>query len=95
MEGTRLLTRMKDTSPRMRKIIMTGYPSLQNAVEAVNRSADAYVLKPFDMESLLKTIKKQLKKQEEERHYSQERVKEFIEMRVKELGQERTVSHRK
>ncbi|MEM4701594.1 MAG: response regulator, partial [Candidatus Bathyarchaeia archaeon] len=60
MEGIELLTRMKDTVPRMRKIIITGYPTLQNAIEAVNRGADAYILKPFDMDKVLATIKEQL-----------------------------------
>jgi DNA-binding NtrC family response regulator len=94
MEGTNLLTKMKDTTPKMRKIIITGYPSVQNAIEAVNRGADAYILKPFDMEKVFETIKEQLKKQEEERKYNQEKVTEFIETRVKEL-EEKTVTHKK
>lgn len=85
MEGTELLTQMKETTPRMRKIIITGYPTLQNAIEAVNRRADAYIMKPFDVKKVLKTIEEQLKKQEEERNYSQDKVAEFIETRVKEL----------
>lgn len=85
MEGIELLTKMKDTMPKMRKIIVTGYPTLNNAIEAVNRGADAYILKPFDVEKVLATIKEQLKKQEEERRFSQEKVAEFIEARVKEL----------
>jgi two-component system NtrC family response regulator len=86
MEGIELLTKIKDTVPKMRKIIITGYPTLQNAIEAVNRRADAYIMKPFDMEKVLTTIKEQLKKQEEEKTYSQEKVAEFIEARVKEAG---------
>ncbi|MGB9853769.1 MAG: response regulator, partial [Candidatus Bathyarchaeales archaeon] len=35
MEGIELLTKMKDTTPKMRKIIVTGYPTLHNAIEAV------------------------------------------------------------
>ena len=95
MEGTKLLTKVKDTMPKMRKIIITGYPSLQNAIEAVNRGADAYVLKPFDMEKVLETIKDQLKKQEEEKRYTQKKVGEFIETRVKELEEEKTITHKK
>jgi DNA-binding NtrC family response regulator len=94
MEGIELLTKMKETVPRMRKIIITGYPTLQNAIEAVNRGADAYILKPFDMDKVLATIKKQLRKQEEERRYSQEKVAEFIETRVKELEAEKAVQKR-
>ncbi|MGB9854880.1 MAG: hypothetical protein ACPLRY_08795, partial [Candidatus Bathyarchaeales archaeon] len=72
-------------TPKMRKIIVTGYPTLHNAIEAVNRGADAYILKPFDVEKVLATIKEQLKRQEEEKRFSQEKVAEFIEARVKEL----------
>jgi DNA-binding NtrC family response regulator len=85
IEGIELLTKMRDTTPKMRKVIITGYPTLQNAVEAVNRGADAYILKPFDMRNVLRTIKKELKKQQEEKKYSQEKVAEFIETRVREL----------
>jgi DNA-binding NtrC family response regulator len=95
MEGTKLLTKVKDTTPKMRKIIITGYPSLQNAIEAVNRGADAYMLKPFDMDKVLETIKDQLKKQEEEKRYTQKKVGEFIETRVKELEEEKNITHKK
>jgi DNA-binding NtrC family response regulator len=93
MEGIELLTRVKDTTPKMRKIIITGYPTLQNAVEAVNRGADAYIMKPFDVEKVLKTIEEQLRKQHEEKQYSQEKVAEFIETRVRELDVENKVMH--
>ena len=85
MDGTDLLLRIRDTVPRIRKIIITGYPTLQNAIDAVNRRADAYIMKPFDVEKVLRTIKEQLQKQEEEKRYSQEKVAEFIETRVHEL----------
>jgi DNA-binding NtrC family response regulator len=94
MEGVELLTRVKNTTPRMRKMIITGYPTLQNAVDAVNRGADAYILKPFDVEKVLKTIEQQLRKQEQEKRYSQDRVAEFIETRVKELDLEKELTHR-
>jgi len=86
MEGTQLLTAMKDTTPKMVKIIITGYPSLDNAVEAVNKNADGYVIKPIDINKLLETVKKHLKQQDETRKYSEEKVKEFIETRAKELA---------
>ena len=85
MEGTELLSAIKETTPKMVKIIMTGYPSLQNAVKAVNKGADAYILKPFKVEDVLKTIKEELKKQRAARKYSEEKVAEFIVTRAKEL----------
>lgn len=88
MQGTELLTRIKDTVPRMRKIIITGYPTVHNAMEAVNRNADAYLIKPFDMGKLLFVIKDQLRKQKEEMDFSQDRITDFIETRVRELEAE-------
>jgi DNA-binding NtrC family response regulator len=85
MEGTQLLTAIEDTTPKMMKIIITGYPSLDNAVEAVNKGADGYVIKPIDTNKLLDTVKKHLKQQDESRKYSEEKVKDFIETRAKEL----------
>lgn len=88
MQGTELLTRIKDTVPKMRKIIITGYPTVHNAMEAVNRNADAYLIKPFDMGKLLFVIKDQLRKQKEEMDFSQDRITDFIETRVRELEAE-------
>jgi len=85
MEGIELLTRMKDTVPKVRKIIITGFPSTENAIDAVNKKADAYILKPVDLEKLLDVIREQLELQEAEKKYSERKVAEFIETRVKEL----------
>ncbi|MDI6905567.1 MAG: response regulator [Candidatus Bathyarchaeia archaeon] len=95
MEGIELLTKMKDATPKMRKIIITGYPTLQNAIEAVNRGANSYVVKPFDMVNVLQTIKEELRKQQEEKKYSQEKVAEFIETRVRELEEEKEISYKR
>lgn len=86
MEGVELLKLMKDSVPRMRKIMVTGFPSLQNAVEAVNRNADAYLIKPVDIDQLLTTVKEQLEKQEEDKKFNEQKVAEFIETRVKEIS---------
>jgi DNA-binding NtrC family response regulator len=86
MEGVELLKLMKDATPRTRKIMVTGYPSMQNAITALNKNADAYLIKPVNVEKLLNTVKEQLQLQEEERQFSEQKVAEFIETRVKELS---------
>jgi len=89
MEGTRLLERLKEHEPKMVKIIITGYASLQNAIEAVNKGADGYVLKPFDATELLAMIEKHLEKQRESMKYGEKKVTEFIETRVKQIELEK------
>jgi two-component system response regulator AtoC len=86
MEGVELLKLIKDAVPRTRKIMVTGYPSMQNAVAALNKNADAYMVKPVDLEKLLNVVKEQLELQENERQFSEQKVAEFIETRVKELS---------
>lgn len=85
MEGVELLKLMKDTVPKMRKIMVTGYPSMQNAIAALNKSADAYLVKPINVEKLLSIVKEQLKIQDSEREYTEFKVAEFIEARVNQL----------
>jgi DNA-binding NtrC family response regulator len=95
MEGIELLTRIRETTPPMIKIIVTGFPSLQNAMEAVNKSADAYLIKPVKIEELLSTIQEHLELQEEAKRYNEERITEFIETRMKELEQRITFNKKR
>jgi DNA-binding NtrC family response regulator len=88
VEGVELLRLMKETVPRTRKIMLTGYPSMQNAIDALNKNADAFLVKPMDVEKLLALVKEQLQSQEDERKLSEEKLAEFIETRVKELSAE-------
>lgn len=86
MEGVELLKLLKDNVPRTRKVMVTGYPSMQNAIAALNKNADAYLVKPVDVEKLLNTVREQLRLQQEERQFSEAKVAEFIESRVRELS---------
>jgi len=86
MEGVELLKLMRDSVPRTRKVMVTGYPSMQNAIAALNKNADAYLLKPVDNEKLLNLVKEQLDAQINELKFSEQKVAEFIESRVKEMS---------
>jgi len=86
IEGVELLKLIKEYVPRTRKIMVTGYPTIQNAMSAINKNADAYLLKPVDVEKLLDVVKEQLRSQEEERKFSEEKVAEFIETRIRDVA---------
>jgi two-component system chemotaxis response regulator CheB len=60
VEGTKLLTAIRDQTPRMVKIILTGYPNAENQTDAMDRRADAYLVKPIRMPELLRTIKERI-----------------------------------
>lgn len=85
MEGTKLLTVINETLPKMRKIMLTGYPSLENAVESLNQGADAYIIKPVKPEKLLALIKEQLDKQNQNDKITESKVTEWIKTRARKL----------
>ena len=85
MEGTQLLTTMHKSLPKMMKIMVTGYPSLKNATEALNLGADAYVNKPVKPEKLLALIEEKLEEQREAEKMTEEKVTEWIKTRARKL----------
>ncbi|MFA5870131.1 MAG: response regulator [Candidatus Bathyarchaeia archaeon] len=89
MSGMELLAKIKEHVPRSRKVILTGYSDLESAVEAVNKKADGYLVKPFDPEGLLKVIENHLREQRSELRLTQERVVEYIKSRVDQIDEKR------
>jgi len=81
-EGTELLKAMGEKSPEMVKIMITGYPTLENAVGSLNTGADAYIVKPVEPIRLLDIVKEKLKEQEEREKMSLEAVKKWIVKQV-------------
>lgn len=88
IEGTKLLKAMRDSSPKMVKIMLTGYPQLQNAIEALNDGADAYFVKPANPEKLLKKIEEKLEEQKEARKITQDNIAVYLQSRTEKLLQE-------
>lgn len=88
MEGTKLLTTMHENLPKMVKIMITGYPSLENAVESLNLGADAYAIKPVKPEKLLWLIEEKLEKQRTADKMTEESVTKWIETRARKIEHE-------
>jgi two-component system response regulator PilR (NtrC family) len=85
IEGVELLKLIRDNIPKTRKIMVTGYPSMQNAISALNKNADVYLTKPVGVEKLLSIVKEQLQLQKEEKKFNEQKVAEFIERRTREI----------
>jgi DNA-binding response OmpR family regulator len=85
MEGTQLLAKLHEDTPKMVKIMVTGYPSLENAMEALNQGADAYVTKPVKPAKLLALIKEKLQKQNQDEKMTENKVTDWIKTRAHQL----------
>jgi two-component system response regulator HydG len=65
MDGTDLLAKLKQQLRNTIKIMITGFPSLESGVKALDEGADAYLVKPVKPEELLMLIKEKLKSKDE------------------------------
>jgi DNA-binding NtrC family response regulator len=83
MEGTQLLAKLQEITPETIKIMITGYPSLKNAVEALNFGADSYIMKPIDPAELIKTIKNKLEAQKQTEKISKEKLATWIQSQAR------------
>ncbi|MFA5317350.1 MAG: ATP-binding protein [Dehalococcoidales bacterium] len=63
ISGTEVLTRLLEINPDLMAIMLTGYSSLQSAIQSLNSGAFAYLEKPIDPERLLAVISQGLDKQ--------------------------------
>ncbi|MBI5125528.1 MAG: response regulator [Planctomycetes bacterium] len=57
MEGTELIRKVREYFPEMMAIVITGAPSVTNAVEALKAGAFDYIMKPLEPEDVLSRIK--------------------------------------
>lgn len=61
MSGVEVLKIMKESSPSMHAIMLTGYPTVETAREAISLGADEYCVKPIDRDELEGKVEKVLK----------------------------------
>ena len=83
MEGPQLLEHFQRSTPETIKIIITGYPSIENASRALNIGADSYLTKPIDPDSLLKTIEGKLKERKRRERITAERLADWVRRRAR------------
>ncbi|MEA1939639.1 MAG: PAS domain S-box protein, partial [Candidatus Caldatribacteriota bacterium] len=81
MSGTELLKKLKEINPEIICMIITGYASVDNALDALKMGVSAYIIKPPDIDDLLNRIKEALDKQrlKEELQESEEKYRLLIE----------------
>jgi len=89
IKGTKLLVKLHSETPRMIKIMLTGYPDQENAVESLNLGADAYLVKPIELDELLETVEEKLKEQEEVEKMSHEKVTKWIKTRIRKVERQK------
>ncbi len=67
MSGTQVLAEFQESFPDMIKIVITGYPSLENAIASLKYGADAYIMKPVNPYELLRIAEEKLRERKSKR----------------------------
>ncbi len=58
MDGMEILETIREEMPGLRVIVMTGYSTMSNAVQAMKLGAVDYLSKPFTDDELLESVEK-------------------------------------
>ena len=80
MNGLELLEQVKNINPDVDVMIMTAFATVDNAVDAMRKGAYDYIVKPFQNDDLLLSIKRVLEKRklsEENKHLRAELSKKY------------------
>ncbi len=89
MDGLELLKHVKTAQPNMMFIIMTAYPEIQIAAEAIRSGATDFLIKPVDLELTVFSVRRALerKKMEEELESYHRNLEKLVEVRTENLRQ--------
>ena len=63
MGGLELLQAIQKHTPNVITVIMTGFGTVETAIDAMKKGAYDYILKPFKVEEVVHTIRRALEKQ--------------------------------
>jgi len=65
IDGMSLIRKLRSLYPHMPTVIMTAFPSIESAVEALRLKVDDYVVKPFNINKLFKTLESLVEQKDE------------------------------
>lgn len=77
-DGLSFVDRIRAEAPKLPVIIMTGYPSVETAVEALRKRVFDYIIKPFNINRLFATVKAAAEEYRHERELTA-KMREYAE----------------
>lgn len=57
MDGMALTAEVREKHPNLPVVIMTGFPTIDSAIDALRNKVEDYIVKPFNINQLYKTLK--------------------------------------
>lgn len=78
-DGFTVVSAMRRTQPDAATFILTGYPDIETALEAIRQQVDDYLIKPTEIDSLVETVNGKLADRKPFRGIQPKRLPEIIE----------------
>jgi sigma-B regulation protein RsbU (phosphoserine phosphatase) len=85
-EGLELIPRVRTHDPGLPIVVMTGWGSIDTAVEAMRRGARSFVQKPWEDVTLLEILEREVAEARAERRRDHKQQREFEEARMIQRG---------
>jgi CheY-like chemotaxis protein/sugar-specific transcriptional regulator TrmB len=83
--GVELIKHLQKMWPESIKIMMTGDPSVENAIDSLNKGANSFLIKPFEIADLLKTVRTNLAEREKQEKITGQRVEQWVKLRISRI----------
>jgi len=87
ISGLDVLSGIKTDHPSTAVIIFTGNATIESAIEATNRGAFSYLVKPYEIEQLLLQIRRAIEKQQAEQEQEELQVRLLQAQKLESVGQ--------
>lgn len=84
MDGTEILARLQKSDPAAVKIIISGQPSTEHAIKALNIGAHAFFTKPVDFHLLIKNIKDRIRERDRKQR-SGKSLEQWVKLRISKV----------
>src|SRR4051812_30240960 len=85
-EGLELIPRVRAHDPSLPIVVMTGWGSVDTAVEAMRRGAKSFVQKPWEDETLLEILQREIEEAQASKRRDAKQQREFEDARLIQRG---------
>jgi len=77
-DGLSFVDKIRTDFPQMPVIVMTGYPSVESAVEALRKRVYDYIIKPFNINRLYATVRAASEEHRQSQRQTTQVQKEYV-----------------
>lgn len=84
-DGFTVVSAMRRTQPDCVNLILTGYPAFETALQAIRQQVDDYIVKPTDIEKMLRSIEDRLRERKPHQPLKPKRVADILRESLDEI----------